>query len=86
VRRVVLLDAPSVLPTEVRRELSERYGLGMLRESLRSAMAAGVVASQPLEPLARMTLAALHEAATLVADGADRHEVGAVVDRMLESL
>ena len=33
VRRIVLLDAPAVLPIEVRRQLSERYGLGMLSAS-----------------------------------------------------
>ncbi len=86
VRRVVLLDAPSVLPVPVRRELAERYGLGLVRESLRAVMDAGLIDAQPLEPLAHVLLAALHEAATLVADGADRGEVGAVVDGMLSRL
>jgi len=82
----VLLDAPSVLAVEVRRELSERYGLALVREALGGAMAAGVIDAQPVEPLARIVMAALHEAATLVADGADRAEVGAVVERFLERL
>jgi AcrR family transcriptional regulator len=86
VRRVVLLDAPSVLPVPVRRELSERYGLGMVREALRAVMAAGAIEAQPLEPLTHITMAALHEAATLVADGADRAEVDAVVERFLSRL
>jgi AcrR family transcriptional regulator len=86
VRRVVLLDAPSVLPVEVRRELSERYGLGLVRESLRSLMDAELIATQPLEPLAHVLLAALHEAAVLLADGHDRAEVDAVVDRIIEGL
>lgn len=86
VRRVVLLDAPSVLPVPVRRELSERYGLGLVREALREVMAAGLMADQPLEPLAHVLLAALHEAATLVADGADPADVGAVVERLIATL
>ena len=86
VRRIVLLDGPSVLPLAVRRELSERYGLGLVRESLRAVMDAGVIARQPVEPLANILLAALHEAATLVADGADRNEVGAVVEWFLARL
>lgn len=86
VRRIVLLDAPSVLPVEVRRQLSERYGLGLVRESLRTVMASGEIARQPLEPLAHVLLAALHEAATLVADGADRAEVGEVVEALLDRL
>jgi AcrR family transcriptional regulator len=86
VRRIVLLDAPSVLSVEVRRELSERYGLGLVRETLRAVMDAGLIAPQPLEPLAHVLLAALHEAATLVADGADRAEVDAVVRWFLDRL
>lgn len=86
VRRVVLLDAPSVLSVQVRREMSERYGLGLVRQALHEVMAAGIVEEQPLEPLAHITMAALHEAATLVADGADRAEVDAVVDRFLSRL
>lgn len=86
VRRVVLLDAPAVLPVPVRRELSERYGLGLVRTSLEEVMATGRIAPQPVEPMARVLLAALHEAATLVADGFDRAEVGAVVEAFLDRL
>ena len=86
VRRVVLLDAPSVLSAEVRHELAEIYGLGVTREVLAQAMAAGRIARQPVEVLAPIVLAALHQAAELVADGQDRAEVGAIVDRMIEGL
>jgi AcrR family transcriptional regulator len=86
VRRICLLDAPSVLPTEVRRELAERYGLGLVRESLAACMATGAIARQPVEPLARVLLAALLEAATLVAEGAERAEVDAIVERTLAGL
>ena len=86
VRRVVLLDAPSVLPVERRRELSERYGMGMVREALRAVMDTGRIDQQPLEPLAHLVMATLHEAATLVADGADRGEVGQIVERMIARL
>lgn len=86
VRRICLLDAPSVLSTEVKRELAERYGLGLVRQSLADCMAAGSIEQQPLETLAHVLLAALMEAATLVADGADRAEVDGIVERMLGSL
>jgi AcrR family transcriptional regulator len=86
VRRICLLDAPSVLSTEVRRELAERHGLGVIRHSLSECMASGSITEQPLEPLAHILLAALLEAATLVADGADRSEVDAIVERMLAAL
>jgi AcrR family transcriptional regulator len=86
VRRVVLLDAPSVLSAEVRHELAEIYGMGVTREVLAQAMAAGRIAQQPVEALAPIVLAALHQAAELVADGKDRAEVGAIVERMIEGL
>ena len=47
VRRIVLLDAPAVLPIEVRRQLSERYGLGMIRVALRHADVAGRTSPRP---------------------------------------
>jgi AcrR family transcriptional regulator len=86
VRRIVLLDAPSVLPTEIRRALSERHGLGLVRESLRTLMATGAIDQQPVDPLAHLLLAALHEAATLVADGAEAAEVSQTVERLLARL
>ncbi|CAN5525239.1 TetR/AcrR family transcriptional regulator [soil metagenome] len=86
VRRIVLLDAPSVLAVPVRRDLAERYGLGLVRDGLQAVMDAGAIAVQPVEPLAHLLLAALHEAATLVADGADRAVVGATVERLLARL
>ncbi|MEY2570016.1 MAG: hypothetical protein QOE63_366 [Acidimicrobiaceae bacterium] len=86
VRRVVLLDAPSVLSPELRRELVERYGLGATREVLAEAMAAGLIAQQPVDLLATVVMAALHAAAELVADGRDRTAVGVIVDRMIEGL
>jgi hypothetical protein len=49
-------------------------------------MAAGQIDRQPVDPLAHVLLAALLEAATLVAEGRDRAEVGAIVERMLERL
>lgn len=74
VRRIVLLDAPSVLSVETRRSLSERYGLGLVREALRGAAAAGALTISPVEPLAPILLAALHEAATVIADATDPTE------------
>jgi len=86
VRRVVLLDAPSVLPGEVRRELTERYGLGATREVLAAAMAMGQITEAPVDALAAIVLAAMHAAAELVAEGHERNAVGAIVDRMIEGL
>ena len=90
VRRIVLLDAPAVLGWQAWRELDERFGLGLVKEALDHAMAEGSIAEQPIDPLAHMLLAALNEAAMLVALADDpasaRAEVGAAVERLLTRL
>lgn len=86
VNRICLLDAPSVLAAEVRRDVSERHVVGMMRAVLEECMAAGQIEPQPVDPLARVLLAGLVEAATLIAQGGDRADVGGVVDRLLATL
>jgi AcrR family transcriptional regulator len=86
VRRICLLDAPAVLSPETRRELSEQHGLGAIRESLRACMEGGLIRTQPVDALAHIYMAALLEAATLVAEGRDRDEVGAIVEDLLDAL
>jgi len=86
VRRIVLLDAPAVLPVDVRREMSERHGLGQVRAVLSAIDDAGRLRTGPVPLLAPVVLAALHEAATLVADGADPGSVRAVVDGLVDAI
>ena len=86
VRRIVLLDAPAVLPIEVRRQLSERYGLGMVREALRHADAAGRLKIGPVDALALIVMAVLHEAATAIADGDDPATMLSVIDGLIEAI
>ena len=86
IARICLIDAPAVLDPVVRRQLSEQYGVGMVREVLQACMAAGQVTPRAVDPLARIVLAALLEAATLVGEGADRAEVAAMVEAMLDAL
>ncbi|MGH9026141.1 MAG: TetR/AcrR family transcriptional regulator [Acidimicrobiia bacterium] len=86
VRRIVLLDAPAVLPVEVRRALAERYGLGMVREALRGAERGGRLPLGPVDELALVVMAALHEAATSIADGADATSMRAVVEGLLATI
>ena len=86
VARICLIDAPAVLNPRVRRELSERYGVGMVRAVLQECIEAGQITPQPVDLLARVVLAALLEAATLVGEGADRAEVATIVEAMLDAL
>jgi AcrR family transcriptional regulator len=86
VRRIVLLDAPAVLPIEVRRQLSERYGLGMVRGALRHADAAGRLKIGPVDALALIVMAVLHEAATAIADGDDPAAMLSVIDGLIDAI
>ena len=61
VQRIVLIDAPAVLGWATWREVEARYGLGLVTMGLQTAMEAGVLARQPLQPLAHMLLAAVNE-------------------------
>jgi AcrR family transcriptional regulator len=90
VQRVILLDGPSVLDWTTREEIAETCGLGLIREVLRQAMDAGHIERRPVEPLAHVLMAGLHEAALYMARSAKprtaRKEVGEVIRRMLAGL
>jgi AcrR family transcriptional regulator len=90
VRRIVLLDAPAVLGWQAWREIDTTYGLGLVSEALEHCMAAGLLAARPVQPLAHILLAALNEAAMLVANADDpvatRVAVGHEVEHFLSRL
>src|SRR5437773_1836570 len=72
------------------REVDARYGLGLVIEGLRAVFATGHGEPRPVEPLAHLLLAALNEAAMLVAGATDpvgaRTELGVLVDHLLDAL
>jgi AcrR family transcriptional regulator len=90
VRRIVLLDAPAVLGWQVWREMDNAHGLGLVTEALEHCMDAGVMDRRPVQPLAHILLAALNEAAMLVANAEDpvatRLVVGQEVEHFLSRL
>jgi AcrR family transcriptional regulator len=90
VRRILLLDAPSVLGWETWREIEARYGLGMIEMVLTAAMDEKAITRQPVAPLAQVLLAALQEASLYVATSANpriaRREVGATIDHLISRL
>jgi AcrR family transcriptional regulator len=90
VQRIILTDAPSVLGLEAWREIEARYGLALVRAGLGLVMEAGLIAEQPLDPLAHLLLGALAEAGLVIARAEDpkaaRAEVGASVERLLDGL
>lgn len=89
VRQMVLIDAPSVLGWRKWREIEERHGFGLLKASLReSAKVRGL--KEPSEVFAHMLLAALIEAALLIARADDpvaaMASSKAAIDRLIEGM
>jgi AcrR family transcriptional regulator len=72
VARIALLDAPGVLGWQQWREIEARYGLGLVTAVLSAAVEEGLVAPQPVEPLAHALGGALTEMALLIANADDR--------------
>jgi AcrR family transcriptional regulator len=90
IRQLMLLDAPSILGWAGFREVSQRYGLGMTEQLLSAAIDAGELRAQPTRPLATIVLAALDEAAMIIANATDpvreTQEVRTVVHDLIDGL
>jgi AcrR family transcriptional regulator len=90
VQQIVLIDAPAVLGWTAFREIDEAYFLSALKQTLSEAMEAGLIARQPVDPLAQIIFGASHEAAMLIAHATDetsaRNDASAVITRLLEGL
>ena len=67
VRRILLIDAPTVLGWRRWRQMEEQYGLGMLKDVLKAAAAEGRLAPELIEPFSHMLLATGNELALLIA-------------------
>ena len=86
VHRIVLIDAPAALGWERWREIGQRYGVGLVEAAVQSLMDTGVLATQPVRPLAHVLIGALEEAALYAARAEDRDTATAEVRAALVSL
>ena len=90
VQRIMMTDAPSVLGWDEWREIDTQYGLGLVKASLENAMETGLIARQPVDPLAHLFVGALDEAAMYISRASDpkaaRREMGESIERMLDGL
>jgi len=90
IQRVVLVEGPSVLGWETWQEIESRYGYGLVVAGVEAAMAAGLVGTQPVAPLAHVLFGALTEAGMVVARAGDpraaRAEMDEAMDRLLDGL
>src|ERR671922_2305438 len=90
VKQISLTDAPAVLGWQEWREIDNRHGLGLTRAALQSAVDTGVIRPIAAEPMAHLFVAALSEAAFVIAHAARprkaRDEVEQALIELVEGL
>ncbi|XSC47451.1 TetR/AcrR family transcriptional regulator [Bradyrhizobium sp. RDT10] len=74
--QIILKDGPAVLGWERWRQIDEQHFGGMIPRALGKAMKEGLIARQPIEPLARLLLGAITEAAAACSVRADVRKAG----------
>ena len=84
--QIILRDGPAVLGWERWREIDAQHFGGKMPRAIAAAMEAGLIARQPVEPLARLLLGAVTEAAVACAGRADIAKAGAEYARAFRSL
>ncbi|MGY4508828.1 TetR/AcrR family transcriptional regulator [Bradyrhizobium sp. USDA 3650] len=84
--QIILRDGPAVLGWERWREIDTKHFGGKLPRAIAAAMEGGLIARQPVEPLARLLLGAVTEAAVACAGRADIARAGAEYARAFRSL
>jgi AcrR family transcriptional regulator len=89
-QQILLIDGMSVLGAAEVRAMDMRHGLQLLTTTLGEAMDAGVIELRPVDPLARLLLGAIREAALEIALAEDqaraRADIGAALQRLIEGL
>jgi AcrR family transcriptional regulator len=84
--QIILRDGPAVLGWERWREIDAQHFGGKIPRALAAAMDAGLIARQPIEPLARLLLGAVTEAAVACAGRSDVLKAGGEYSRAFKSL
>ena len=86
VKQISLIDAPAVLGWEEWREIDNRHGLGLTRAALQGAVEAGVLRPIAVDPMAHLFVAALSEAAFVIAHADSPRKARAEVEEALTQL
>jgi AcrR family transcriptional regulator len=90
IARIALIDAPSILGWKEWREVDEKHGLGLIIAGLELGVADGMLAPQPVKPLAHLLLGAVGEAGMMIANAHDpkraRKEVEPALIALVEGL
>jgi AcrR family transcriptional regulator len=86
VKQISLTDAPAVLGWQEWREIDNRHGLGLTRAALQGAVDAGAMRPIAVEPMAHLFVAALSEAAFVIAHSERPRKARAEVEEALVQL
>jgi AcrR family transcriptional regulator len=86
VKQISLTDAPAVLGWSEWREIDNRHGLGLTRAALQGAVDAGAIRPIAVEPMAPLFVAALSEAAFVIANAEHPRKARAQVEEALLQL
>jgi AcrR family transcriptional regulator len=86
VKQISLTDAPAVLGWQEWREIDNRHGLGLTRAALDGAVEAGLIKTIATEPMAHLFVAALSEAAFVIAHAEHPRKARAEVEKALLQL
>jgi AcrR family transcriptional regulator len=86
VKQIALTDAPSVLGWKEWREIDNRHGLGLTRAALQGAVDAGILRPIAVEPMAHLFVAALSEAAFVIAHAEQPRKARTQVEEALRQL
>jgi AcrR family transcriptional regulator len=86
VKQISLTDAPAVLGWQEWREIDNRHGLGLTRAALQGAVEAGALRPIPVDATAHLFVAALSEAAFVIAHAKHARKARAEVDEALTAL
>jgi len=86
VKQISLTDAPAVLGWEEWREIDNRNGLGLTRAALQGAVDAGAIRPIAVDPMAHLFVAALSEAAFVIAHADHPRKARAEVEEALVQL
>ena len=84
--QIILRDGPAVLGWERWREIDAQHFGGKFPLALAAAMEAGLIARQPVEPLSRLLLGAVTEAAVACAGRTDVQKAGSEYSDAFKSL
>ena len=84
--QIILRDGPAVLGWERWREIDAEHFGGKFPRALAAAMDGGLIARQPIEPLSRLLLGAVTEAAVACAGRSDVLKAGSEYSRAFRSL